>query len=76
MKKVLLFLVFLVFFNSIDSAEQLQALINQEPHVDFSDYADWRYELFSECWFNIKTGEVSVADPRNNTLNAPKASTR
>lgn len=32
MKKVLLFLVFLVFFNSIDSAEQLQAPINQEPH--------------------------------------------
>ncbi|MFS8507292.1 MAG: hypothetical protein LVQ75_04310 [Candidatus Babeliales bacterium] len=79
MKKVILFLVFLVFFKSIESAEQPQAPINQESaQVAFYDdtWDGWAYEMFSECWFNMKTGQVSVTDPRNNTLNAPKASTR
>lgn len=80
MKKVVLFLIFLAALKSLQCAEiKPQNPINQESaQVAFYDdiWDGWAYEMFSGCWFNIRTGQVSVTDPRNNTLNVPKASTR
>lgn len=80
MKKLVLFLVFLEIINGIESAEQPNPHANQnllEGSLYNQTSSDgWGYEIFSGCWFNVQTGQISSTDPRNNTVNVPKALSR
>jgi len=79
MKKLVLFLVFLAIINGIESAAQpnhanqnlLEGSLYNKKSSD-----GWGYEIFSGCWFNVQTGQMSLTDPRNNTVNVPKALSR
>jgi hypothetical protein len=78
MKKALLFLIFLAIINSIESAEQPQALVNQgSAQVDSccKTWDGWAWDPTTDLWVNMKTGEISPIDPRDN-LDQPKALTK
>lgn len=67
MKKVILFLVFLVFFKSIESAEQSKPSVNQEPvqaAFCYETWDGWAWDPTTDLWVNMKTGRVETENPR------------